>query len=257
MTKLATAVVVQALRNKDVLKVDVSYRDASLTPRTAELTVSYSDLPAKDAHNDDEALLVVAHQRIRCRVVRGLAAAAACVARLDRSSAVDLLRSTVDDLRAVHDAAMDDLGDEARLDLTEWMEAAVANAEHCRRLVGHLAVRWDDAWGRLKALESSVAREVPAAAAVYAAGSALFQAPDAMRERIAEVSCALRDMYVARGLETEVLEQYQNVATAELPDPRYQNVVEELEEKIVDDETPYGQSMIKTGLLQLGDSARD
>ena len=74
------------------------------------------------------------------------------------------------------------------MDLTEWLEAAVSNVEHCQRFVGHLAVRWDDAWGRLKALESSVAREVPTSAAVYAAGAELYPAPDTMRERLLEVN---------------------------------------------------------------------
>jgi len=84
----------------------VAFRDASLSSRTAQLTVSYSDLPSKESRNDDEALLVTAHQRIRCRVVDGLRASADCVARLDRTSAVQLLRSTVDDLRAIHDAVL-------------------------------------------------------------------------------------------------------------------------------------------------------
>jgi len=106
---------------------------------------------------------------------------------------------------------MDDLGDESRIDLTDWLEGGVSNVENCSRSVGHLAVRWDDAWGRLKALESSVSREVPSSAAVYAAGAELHPAPGPMREKIVEVSATLRDMYVARGLETNVLEQYQNV----------------------------------------------
>jgi len=62
---------------------------------------------------------------------------------------------------------------------------------------------------------------------------------------VIQVSSTLKELYVARGLETEVLEQYQNV-------------VDELEEKIVDDQAVYGtQSMLKTGLLQLSDSPRD
>jgi len=211
------------LKGKDVLKVDVSYRDSSLTSRTAELTVSYAELPGKTTQNDEYCTLVTARQQIRCRVVRGLSAAAESVGRLDRSSAIELLRSTVDDLRSIHDVVMDDFGEESRLDLTEWLDAAVANVEHCQRFVGDLAVRWDDAWGRLKALESSVSREVPTSAAVYVAGSELFQAPSTMKERLVEVSSMLKDMYVGRGLKTDVLEQYQNV-------------VEELEEKLIDEQ---------------------
>jgi len=223
--------VLKALKAKDVLKVKVSYRDSTLTSRTAEHVVTYAELPAKEAQNDEEAMLVTARQRIRCRVVRGIAAAAQFVGRLDRSSAVDQLRSTVDELRKIHDSIMDDLGEESRLDLTEWLDAAVANVEHCQRFVADLGVRWDDAWGRLKALESSISREVPTSAAVYATGSELYQAPGTMRERMVEVSSMLKDMYVARGLETYVLEQYQNV-------------IEELDEKIVDDETLYTQSFL-------------
>jgi len=211
------------LKGKDVLKVDVSYRDSSLTSRIAELTVSYAELPGKTPQNDEYSTLVTARQQIRCRVVRGLSAAAESVGRLDRSSAIELLRSTVDDLRSIHDAVMDDFGEESRLDLTEWLDAAVANVEHCQRFVGDLAVRWDDAWGRLKALESSVSREVPTSAAVYVSGSELFQAPSTMKERLVEVSSMLKDMYVGHGLETDVLEQYQNV-------------VEELEEKLIDEQ---------------------
>jgi len=221
--------VLKVLKGKDVLKVEVSYKDAVLSSRTAEHTVSYAELPAKETQNDEEALLVTARQRIRCQVVRGVSAAAQSVGRLDRTSAIEQLRSTVDDLRHVHDSVMDDLGEESRLDLTEWLDAAVANVEHCQRFVGDLAVRWDDAWGRLKALESSVSREVPTSAAVYATGSELYQAPSTMKERMIEVSSMLKDIYVARGLETYVLEQYQNV-------------IEELDEKIIDEDALYTQS---------------
>lgn len=212
-----------------MLRVDVSYRDSQLSSRTAELTVSYADLPTKETQNDERAVLVASRQQIRSRVVGGVAAAARSVARLDRTSAVDVLRTTGDDLRNIHDSVMDDLGDESRLDLTEWLDAAVANVESCRQLVGDLAVRWDDAWGRLKALESSVSREVPTSAAVYVAGSELFQAPTAMRERLVQISTMLRDMYAARGLETDVLEQYQNV-------------VDELEEKVAEEQMLYSQT---------------
>ena len=216
----------QALKDSDLLKVDVSYRDSSLCPRTTQLTVSYAELPSKDAQRDEQSLMVTAYQKIRSRVVSGLAAAATSVGRLDRSSAINQLRSTVDDLRDIHDSVMDDLGEDARLDMTDWLEAAVANVEHCRRFVGDLAVRWDDAWGRLKALESSVSREVPTSAAVYVLGSEMYQAPSTMKEHMVEISSMLKDMYLARGLETDVLEQYQNV-------------VEELEEKIIDEEELY------------------
>jgi len=212
-----------------VLRVDVSYRDSQLSSRTAELTVSYADLPTKETQNDERAVLIASRQQIRSRVVGGVAAAARSVARLDRTSAVDVLRTTGDDLRNIHDSVMDDLGDESRLDLTEWLDAAVVNVESCRQLVGDLAVRWDDAWGRLKALESSVSREVPTSAAVYVAGSELFQAPTAMRERLVQISTMLRDMYAARGLETDVLEQYQNV-------------VDELEEKVAEEQMLYSQT---------------
>lgn len=212
-----------------MLRVDVSYRDSQLSSRTAELTVSYADLPTKETQNDERAVLVASRQQIRSRVVGGVAAAARSVARLDRTSAVDVLRTTGDDLRNIHDSVMDDLGDESRLDLTEWLDAAVVNVESCRQLVGDLAVRWDDAWGRLKALESSVSREVPTSAAVYVAGSELFQAPTAMRERLVQISAMLRDMYAARGLETDVLEQYQNV-------------VDELEEKVAEEQMLYSQT---------------
>lgn len=214
------------LKGKDVLRVDVSYRDSTLTPRTAELSVTYAELPAKNVLDDEQALLVSARQQIRSRVVRGVSAAATSVGRLDRSSAVEHVQSAIDDLRHIHDSVMDDLGEESRLDLTEWLDAAVANLEHAGRFVRHLAVRWDDAWGRLKALESSVSREVPTSAAVYVSGSELYQAPNTMKERMIEVSSMLKDMYVARGLETDVLEQYQNV-------------VEELEEKLMDEQTLY------------------
>ena len=212
-----------------MLRVDVSYRDSQLSSRTAELTVSYADLPTKETQNDERAVLIASRQQIRSRVVGGVAAAARSVARLDRTSAVDVLRTTGDDLRNIHDSVMDDLGDESRLDLTEWLDAAVVNVESCRQLVGDLAVRWDDAWGRLKALESSVSREVPTSAAVYVAGSELFQAPTAMRERLVQISTMLRDMYAARGLETDVLEQYQNV-------------VDELEEKVAEEQMLYSQT---------------
>ena len=212
-----------------MLRVDVSYRDSQLSSRTAELTVSYADLPTKETQNDERAVLIASRQQIRSRVVGGVAAAARSVARLDRTSAVDVLRTTGDDLRNIHDSVMDDLGDESRLDLTEWLDAAVVNVESCRQLVGDLAVRWDDAWGRLKALESSVSREVPTSAAVYVAGSELFQAPTAMRERLVQISAMLRDMYAARGLETDVLEQYQNV-------------VDELEEKVAEEQMLYSQT---------------
>ena len=89
-----------------MLKVEVSYRDTALRSRSTEHAVTYAELPLKEAQNDDEALLVTARQQMRCRVVRGVSAAAVSVGRLDRSSAIDTLRSTVDDLRQIHDSVV-------------------------------------------------------------------------------------------------------------------------------------------------------
>jgi len=218
--------VTKALKGKDVLRVDVTYRDSTLAVRSADLLIAYSELPLKETHNDEQCLLITARQNIRCRAVRGLTSAALSVARLDRNSAVESLRSAVDDLRAIHDLVMDFLGEEARLDVTEWLDAAISNVEHCQRFVADLAVRWDDAWGRLKALESSLSREVPTSRSVYVPGMEMYEAPGPMKDRQVEISGMLRDMYVVRGMETDVLDQYQNV-------------VEELEEKLLDEQILY------------------
>jgi hypothetical protein len=217
------------LKGKDVLKIHVSYQDPLMCSRTINTSVAYADIPAKDAYNAEPDLLATAVQELRLRATRAIDVAATHVARLDRATARDVLRCAVDQLHAYHDSTMDDLGDESRIELTDWADLLTANVEHCDRLVADLAVRWDDAWGRLKALASSMSREVPGSAGVYADGKELYRAPEAMRERMGQVSNLLREMYLGLGLTTDVLD-------------RYQNVVEELEEKL-DERSLYGQSM--------------
>ena len=70
--------------------------------------------------------------------------------------------------------------------------------------------RWDDGWARLKALRSSVSREVPTSGGIYPAGAELFPVPK-MTDKMADMCIFLKDVYSSLGLSAGTIEQYHDV----------------------------------------------
>ena len=83
-------------------------------------------------------------------------------------------------------------------------------------------MRWDDGWARLKALSSSLGREVPNAAGVFVPDSEIYSTQK-INDKISEMCYKLTDIYKSHGLATTTLESYLDV-------------MRELEKKLMDEE---------------------
>lgn len=210
----------KVLKGKEILKIEVSYRDAFLCSRTMEKVISYAEIPPKENKNDEACVLVTAKQECRLIACRALDKAAQLVAKLDRTTAKDTLQTAVRDLRSYFEYISNDFctSEEGHIELSDWVDSLVTNLEKCDRFIGDFAVRWDDAWGRIKALQSSLSREVPSSTGVFADGAEIFCAPK-VKERLHGLSDLLREMYIALGISVSTLD-------------KYQKVVEELETKL-------------------------
>lgn len=210
----------KVLKGKDILKIEVSYRDAFLCSRSMEKVVSYAEIPPKEKNNDEACVLATAKQECRLTGCRALDRAALLVAKLDRTAAKDALQTAVRDLRTYFEYISNDFctSEEGHIELSDWVDSIVVNLEKCDRFIGDFAVRWDDAWGRIKALQSSLSREVPSSTGVFADGAEIYCAPK-VKERLHGLSDLLRAMYVALGVSVSTLD-------------KYQKVVEELETKL-------------------------
>lgn len=152
----------QVLKGNDVLKIDVTYKDPLMCSRSIEHRIAYASIPVKDSQNTESDVLAVAKQEARRRACLAFATAARSVARLDRQSARRTLTSAVDQLREYADSLFDGqlIDEELRAELTSYVTTVSTNLTHFDRLISDLAVRWDDAWARIKAVESSMSREV-------------------------------------------------------------------------------------------------
>jgi hypothetical protein len=164
----------QLLKGNDVIKINVSYKDQSLCSRSLEHRVPYSTVPLKDSQNSEADVLLVARQEVRRRACIGLGLAARSVARLDRQSAKSTLSATADDISEYVDSIFDGpiTDEERRAELTSYIAGISVNLAHFERLISDLAVRWDEVWARIKAIESSMSREVRTSTVLFHLNSA-------------------------------------------------------------------------------------
>lgn len=210
------------LKGKEILKIEVSYRDVFMCSRTIEKIIYYSEIPTKESKNDEMNVLVTAKQECRMIACKALDRASVVVAKLDRTMAKTILQTAVQDLRSYFERISNDFCtlEEGHVELSDWVDSLVANLDKCDRFIGNFAVRWDDAWAQMKALQSSMAREVPSTTGTYADGVEIFSAPK-VKDRLSDLSELLKVMYIALGLSTDTLD-------------KYQKVVEELETRLED-----------------------
>ena len=140
----------------------MTYKDPLMCSRSIEHRVAYSSLSLKDSQNSEANVLAVAREEVRRRAFVALSSAARSIARLDRPTARRTLALTVDQIREYVDSLFDgQLTDEDwRNTLSSYVASISSNLVHFDHLIGDLAVRWDDAWARIKAVESSMSREV-------------------------------------------------------------------------------------------------
>ncbi|KAK2169337.1 hypothetical protein LSH36_11g12001 [Paralvinella palmiformis] len=196
------------LKGKDVLRLVVEYRNATMQACVIEKTVTYEELPRKDVNNKDPDLAVNAVQNSRMSAQRMLNDAALAMKKLDRTTAKNLLQDGVNEIRSyleLVDAQV--ASEESHLLLNNELEPILVNLENCTNYLGDFTVRWDDAWGRIKALSSSIAREVPTASGIYVHGAELYNAPK-VQDKLSELCDKLKDIYTSLGLATDTIDRY-------------------------------------------------
>jgi hypothetical protein len=209
------------LKGKDVLQFTVEYRNATMQTCTIEKNVSYEELPRKENQNKDPDVAIIAVQNCRMSSQKMLNEAALSMKKLNRTAAKAVLQDGINGIRGYLEDVCTHMGtEESHMLLNNEVEPILINLENCMNYLGDFTVRWDDAWGRIKALCSSIAREVPTASGVYAPGAELYNAPK-VQDKLNDLCEKLKDIYASLGLETDTVD-------------RYFGVVKELEQKIED-----------------------
>ena len=83
--------------------------------------------------------------------------------------------------------------------LTTYTQPILDNLEHAESMLDDLTIRYDDAWGRMKALSSSLARESPSSAGVYAPGAEMFDIRTMQKQMSGEYEVLIIISCVCRG----------------------------------------------------------
>ncbi len=200
----------KVLKNKDVMSLSIQYRDRNLMVRTVEKTVTYIELPNKEALTLEKDVVIAAEHECRTTAQRTLDRASEFMKRLDRTTGKRAMMQGITYIRDHIEYVSALMSEETHEYLSHRIDPILVNLEYCERWLGDLAVRWDDAWARLKAISSSLGREVPTAAGVYAEGAELFM-PTMIDERIEGLMQCLRAMYIALGLSTDMIDRYKTV----------------------------------------------
>ncbi len=208
----------KALKNKEIMTMKVKYRDRNLVMRTVQKTLSYIDLPPKNKNTLEKDIIIASEHETRLSAQKSLDRSADSMKKLDRASAKHSIQTGANYIRDYSEYIGTIVSEESYEYLLHKIDPLVANLDYCDRFLGDLSVRWDDAWARLKAMSSSLAREVPTASGVYLHGAELF-VPQHVDERMDDLCSRLREMYVALGLSTETID-------------RYKTVMKELQEKL-------------------------
>ena len=200
----------KTLKNKDVLSFQITFRDSNSLIRTVERTITYVELPIKEIKTLEKDIIVTAQHETRVMAQKTLNRCSDYMKRLDRTRSKGVLRTGGDNIRAYCEHVSTLISEECTEYLNHWTEPILANLEFCDKFLSDLAVRWDDAWARLKAMSSSLGREVPTAAGVFMEGAEMYT-PLLIDERMDDLCSRLRAMYVAKGLSTETIDQYKTV----------------------------------------------
>ena len=210
------------LKDKDVCMMEIQYRDSQLTTHALEKKVGYADLPRKEVKNMEPNLLFYAKEESRSITYTALNTAADRMKKLDRKGAKKILSYAVASIREHCENMSLKLSEMNHADLVAHSEPMLLNMEHCNKIMGDFTVRWDDGWARLKALSSSLGREVPNAAGVFVPDSEIYTTQK-INDKISEMCYKLTDIYKSHGLATTTLESYLDV-------------MRELEKKLMDEE---------------------
>ncbi|ELT98426.1 hypothetical protein CAPTEDRAFT_224679 [Capitella teleta] len=197
------------LKGKEIMRIEVQFTDAKMTKHSVEKTVFYDEIPKKEANNVEQDVLMTARQCCRLQAQTAITVAAKYMKKLNRAAARSHLEDTMNEMRAYCEYVANFLtGEENYHDLMEnYVEVLIANLEFCSKFLVDYMVRWDDAWGRLMALASSLGREVPTATGVYKEDAELFSAPK-MQDKLTDLCARLRDIYASHGLCTDMLDQH-------------------------------------------------
>ena len=200
----------KCLKNKDVLRIRFHYRDCDMAIHEMERQVPYVDVPRKQKYNLERNVLISAHHVIRHVTQKYLTRSCVYIHKLDRASAKNELEIGSNEITDFLEQTTSLVSESAMEKLTEFSLTFKTTLEYCIEFIGDLSVRWDDAWARMKAIASSLSRELPTAAGVFKDDSPVYRA-DKVDDELAILCRYLTDIYKSLGLSTDVVEQYGNV----------------------------------------------
>ena len=200
----------KVLKNKDVLTLKIIYRDSNNQTRTCEKSIAYSEIPYKEPKSIEKDIIINSQHETRLMAQKTLIKSAEFMKKLNRAHCRDTIKAGIAEVQKYCEHVSTLISEECYEFLVHWTEPILANLEYCDKFIADYSVRWDDAWARLMAMSSSLGREVPTAAGVFMEGAEMYT-PLKVDEKMEQLCSRLRDMYVAKGLCTETIDQYRTV----------------------------------------------
>lgn len=128
------------LKGKDVLSIVIIYKDHKMTTKQLEMTVAYKDLPPKDSLGNEADIIATYKTLVRIQACSAFDKASSLVAKLDRSTATQVLEGTIDDIRSECERLLTDTCNEedTYAELYKTIDPLLANLNRCRNYIGTL-----------------------------------------------------------------------------------------------------------------------
>ena len=207
----------RAMKNKNVLNIEIIYKGRDRKERKLECLVPYERIPRKESKNTDADLLEVAKHESRLFAMKSLVDSSECMRRLDRSAARDALHDGANTIRDFGDQLQAKLSEDSYGILVHYTEPILINFQYFDHHLGDFTLRWDDAWGMLMSLVSSLSRESPTTPEVYVGGTEMYVSNE-LDDFLDVLYAALEDMYKENELPEEGIGFYKSSIPLDLPE---------------------------------------
>ncbi len=128
----------KVLKNKDVLSVEVKFRDSELQLQSQEYKVPYVDIPQKENKTSELNLITACEHEVRIAAKKGLDRSAIFMKKLDRARAKRSVTLAGEAIRTLTEyiATIPFVTEETLENFTQQVEPVLANLEYCDRFIG-------------------------------------------------------------------------------------------------------------------------
>ncbi|CAH1796819.1 unnamed protein product [Owenia fusiformis] len=199
----------KTLKGKDVMKIEVRFRDKEMARKRMRGTVSYSKVPLNEDETSEKALLKVGQQESRNEAYKALRKSTDTLTRRARPKASRDIEEGIVEIQSLCEHIGDLLtSEDSENDLLQYAKPLITNLEYCIKFLRDPHIAEEDAWCKMTSMSSAIIRESPAAGGTFAEGADLFL-PSIIEEKIRDLRSRLVSLYESRGLSPVQLKFYE------------------------------------------------